>query len=323
MEDIMKLAILDDYENVALKLADWDSLGPEIEIDVYHDHLAKQEPLVQRLLPYDILVIMRERTPFPGSFVRQLPNLKLLVTTGGKNRAVDLDACSKKGIVVCCTEASKTAPAELTWALILSTLRRIPQQDRATREGQWGSGIGSGLAGKTLGVLGLGKQGTQVAHVGLAFNMKVIAWSQNLTPEKAAAAGVLRVEKDELFSTADVLSVHVILSDRTRGLIGARELGLMKPSAFIINTSRGPIIEEKALIDALQQNRIAGAGLDVYETEPLPADHPLLSLSNTVITPHIGYITTEGFGIYFSHAKEDVDAWLAGKPIRVLKPPSP
>jgi len=316
----MRLAILDDYEDVALKMADWEDLGSEIKIDVYQDHLVNRNELVERLLPYDMLVIMRERTPFPRSLIEQLPNLKLLVTTGGRNRAIDLSACTEKGIVVCCTEASKTAPAELTLALIMSVLRRIPQQDRAVRAGRWGDGIGSGLAGKTLGILGLGKLGTQVTRFGLAFGMKVVAWSQNLTPERAAAAGAVLVAKDELFATADIITIHVVLSDRTRGLVGAHEIGLMKPSAYIINTARGPIIQEQALVAALQAGRIAGAGLDVFETEPLPPEHPFISLPNTVITPHIGYVTKEGFGIYYRYAKEDVVAWLAGKPVRVLEP---
>ncbi len=235
----MKLAILDDYENVALKLADWNSLGPEIEIDVYHDHLDAGDELVDRLCPYDILVIMRERTPFPRRLIEQLPSLKLLVTTGARNLAIDLPACREQGIVVCATGSSKSAAAELAWALILSTLRRIPQQDRTTREGCWGDGIGSALFGKVLGVLGLGKLGTQVTRVGLAFGMEVVAWSQNLTPERASEAGAFRVEKDELFAKSDIVTIHVVLSDRTRGVIGAHEIGLMKPTAYIINTSRG------------------------------------------------------------------------------------
>lgn len=316
----MRLAILDDYEEVALKLADWDSLGPEIEIDVFHDNIKEADALVNRLRPYEILIIMRERTPFPRRLIEKLPNLKLLVTTGARNLAIDLRACQEKGIVVCGTGSSGSAAAELAWALILSTLRRIPQMDRSTRSGRWGDGIGAGLNGKVLGVLGLGKLGTQVARVGLAFGMKVIAWSQNLTPERAAEVGAVRVEKEEFFATADIVTIHLVLSDRTRGLVGARELGLMKPTAYIVNTSRGPIIDEKALIEALKEDRIAGAGLDVFETEPLPGDHPFLSLTNTVITPHVGYVIREGFQIYFEHAREDVAAWLAGRPIRTLAP---
>jgi phosphoglycerate dehydrogenase-like enzyme len=305
----MQLAILDDYEDVALRMADWGSLGDEIEIDVYRDHLMEG----------DELVIMRERTPFPRSLIEQLPNLKLLVTTSAKNRSIDLAACGHKGIVVCGTESSRNAPVELTWALILSLLRRIPQNDRAVRRGVWGDGIGSGIEGKVLGLLGLGKTGKPVARVGLAFGMKVVAWSQNLTSEQASAAGAVRVEKDELFKTADIITIHLVLSNRTKGLIGAHEIGLMKPSAYLINTSRGPIIQERALVDALKGNRIAGAGLDVFDTEPLPRDHPFLSLPNTVLTPHVGYVIHESFRTYFTQAKEDVDAWLAGKPIRVLE----
>jgi phosphoglycerate dehydrogenase-like enzyme len=316
----MRLAILDDFEDVALKLADWDSLGPGIKIDVFRDNIKEETALVKRLLPYDILVIMRERTRFPRTLIEKLSNLKLLVTTGARNLAIDTAACKESGITVCGTESSRTAPAELAWALILSSLRKIPQLDRAVRDGRWGDGIGSGLAGKTLGVLGLGKLGTQVTRVGLAFGMNVIAWSQNLTPEKAAGIGAVRVNKDEFFSAADIITIHVVLSDRTRGLVGARELGLMKPSAYLINTSRGPIIDEKALIAALTENHITGAGLDVFETEPLPPDHPFLRLANTVITPHVGYVSKEGFQIYFSQAREDVAAWLAGKPIRILQP---
>jgi phosphoglycerate dehydrogenase-like enzyme len=315
----MRLAILDDFEDVALKLADWDSLGPQIKIDVFRDNLKEESDLVKRLQPYDILVIMRERTRFPRSLIEKLSNLKLLVTTGARNLGIDMAACKDSGITVCGTESNRTAPAELAWALILSLLRKIPQLDRAVRNGLWGDGIGSSLAGKTLGVLGLGKLGTQVTRVGLAFGLKVIAWSQNLTSEKAAEVGAVRVDKDEFFSTADIITIHVVLSDRTRGLVGARELGLMKPSAYLINTSRGPIIDEKALVAALTENRIAGAGLDVFETEPLPPDQPLLRLTNTVITPHVGYVSKEGFQIYFRQAREDVAAWLAGKPIRILQ----
>lgn len=315
----MRLAILDDFENVALRMADWGSFGAEIEIDVYRDHLTEGDELVGRLLPYDIVVIMRERTPFPRSLIERLPNLKLLVTTSAKNRSIDLAACGERGIVVCGTESSKNAPVELTWALILSSLRRIPQHDRAVRKGIWGDGIGSGIEGKVLGVLGLGKKGKRVAQVGLAFGMKVVAWSQNLTSEQASAAGAVRVDKEQLFRTADIITIHLVLSDRTRGLISAHEIGLMKPSAYLINTSRGPIIQEKALVDALKENRIAGAGLDVFDTEPLPRDHPFLSLPNTVLTPHVGYIIEESVRTYFTQAKENVEAWLAGKPIRVLE----
>jgi len=316
----MRLAILDDFENVALELAPWEQLDPKIKIDVFKDHLVKEDVLVDRLLPYDIVVIMRERTPFPRSLIKRLSNLKLLVTSGRVNRAIDLAACKENAIVVCGTESSKNAPAELTWGLIISLMRRISQANRSIREGRWGDGIGNGLHGKVLGIMGLGKLGTQVARVGLAFGMQVIAWSQNLTSEKAAGVGAVRVEKDSLFSASDVISIHLVLSERTRGLIGAHEIGLMKPSAYIVNTSRGPIIQETALIEALEKGSIAGAGLDVYDQEPLSSDHPYVSLPNTVLTPHVGYVTKESFKTYFSQALEDVTAWLEGRPVRVLTP---
>ena len=314
----MRLAILDDYEKAALDMAAWDRLGPDIEIDVYEDHLDREDALVRRLLAYDILVIMRERTPFPHGLIEQLPNLKLLITSGAKNNAIDVDACRGKGIVVAGTDSSKDPPAELTWGLILSLMRKLPQLDAAVRQGKWGSFPGRGLSGKVLGLVGLGTIGLKVAAVARAFGMNVIAWSQNLTAERASAAGGVRVEKDALFGEADIISVHLVLSRRTNGLVGARELALMKPTACIINTSRGPIIDERALIDALRQGRIAGAGLDVFETEPLPPDHPLLTMSNTVVTPHIGYVTEENFRTYFGQAIEDILAWRAGKPIREL-----
>jgi len=315
----MQLAILDDFENVALELAPWDNLGPNIKIDVFNDNLVGEDALVDRLLPYDILIIMRERTPFPKSLVERLANLKLLVTSGRVNRAIDLAACRQKGVVVCGTESSKNAPAELAWALILSLARRIPQQDRSARQGRWGDGIGTCLEGKVLGILGLGKLGTQVARVGLAFGMQVIAWSRNLTREKAEAVGAVWVKKDDLFKSADIISIHLVLSSRTRGLIRAHEIGSMKPSAYLVNTSRGPILQEAALIEALRSGRIAGAGLDVFDHEPLSPDHPYVSLPNTVLTPHIGYVTRESFRTYFNQALEDVAAWLAGRPVRVME----
>lgn len=314
----MRVAVLDDYEGAASSLGDWGSLEPEIKTDVYRDHLVGTGELVNRLKPYDILVVMRERTPFPRGLIDQLPHLKLLVTTGLRNNAIDTAACKEKGIVVSGTDSSKTPPVELTWGLILSLMRRISQMDRSTRDGRWGDGIGTGLDGKVLGLLGLGYIGARVAKVGAAFNMKVKAWSQNLTTDRAFAAGAERVEKEELFRSADILSVHLVLSERTRGLVGTTEIGWMKPSAVLVNTSRGPIIQEEALIEALRSSRIAGAGLDVFETEPLSPDHPLLSLSNTLVTPHIGYVTRENFKTYFTQAVEDIAAWLKGKPIRLL-----
>jgi len=314
----MRLAILDDYEKAALKMASWDRLGPDMVIDVFHDHLVREDALVPRLLSYDIVMIMRERTPFLRSLIDQLPNLKLLITSGAKNNAVDVEACREKGIVVSGTDSSKDPPAELTWGLILSLMRKIPQLDASVRQGEWSGYPGRGLSGKVIGLVGLGTIGLKVATVAKAFGMKVIAWSQNLSQERASAAGVVRVERDELFTDADIVSVHLVLSERSRSIVGVHELGLMKQTACIINTSRGPIIDEQALVDALRQGQIAGAGLDVFDTEPLPADHPFLELPNTVLTPHIGYVTEENFRMYFSQAIEDILAWRAGNPIREL-----
>jgi len=315
-----KLAIIDDYEKLALAFGDWDKLPAEIQLDVFADHLDEETAIVDRLLPYEMLVIMRERTPFPRSLIEKLSNLKLLITTGPRNHSIDLAACSEKGIVVCGTESGKNPPSEHTWALILALLKSIPQADRETRMGRWGGAVTTELYGKTLGILGLGRLGTKVAQVGLAFGMKVIAWSQNLTESRASEVGALRVEKDELFADSDIISIHLVLSDRTRGLVGEREIGLMKPGAYIVNTSRGPIIQEKALIEALKAEKIAGAGIDVFDIEPLPRDHPFLTFANTVITPHIGYVSRENFQTYFKQATEDVAAWLNGQPIRVLNP---
>jgi len=315
-----RLAIIDDYEELALRFGDWDNIHAEVQIDVFNDHLNDETSIANRLLPYEILVIMRERTPFPRSLIEKLSNLKLLVTTGPRNQSIDLAACSEKGIVVCGTESKKSAPAEHTWALILALSKSIPHADHATRMGRWGGAVTTELDGKTLGILGLGRLGTKVAQVGLAFGMKVVAWSQNLTESRASEVGAVRVEKDELFADSDIISIHLVLSDRTRGLVGAREIGLMKPTAYIVNTSRGPIIEERALIEALQAKKIAGAGIDVFDTEPLPPDHPFLKLENTVITPHIGYVSRENFQTFFKQASEDVAAWLNGEPVRVLNP---
>ena len=315
-----KLAIIDDYEELALKLGDWDSLPQTIHIDVFKDHLGDESAIADRLLSYEMVMIMRERTPFPRSLIEKLSNLKLLVTTGPRNNAIDLAACSDKGIVVCGTESGKNPPSEHTWGLILALLKRIPQADRDTRRGLWGGAVTTELYGKTLGILGLGRIGAKVAQVGLTFGMKVIAWSQNLTESRASEVGAVRVEKDKLFAESDILSIHLVLSDRTRGLVGEREIGLMKPDAYIVNTSRGPIIQETALIKALKEEKIAGAGIDVFDIEPLPSGHPFLTLTNTVITPHIGYVSRENFQTYFKHASEDVAAWLNGQPIRVLNP---
>jgi phosphoglycerate dehydrogenase-like enzyme len=285
---------------------------------VFRDHLADEEALVDRLAGFDVVVAMRERTPFPRSLLERLPALRLLVTTGMRNASIDLKAAAEAGVVVSGTGGGGWSTAELTWGLILAVTRRITQEDACVRAGEWQTGIGPDLAGKTLGVLGLGNLGARVAGYGNAFDMDVIAWSENLTGERAAEVEAELVGREELFARADVLTIHLVLSDRTRGLVGARELSLMKPTAYLVNTSRGPIVDEGALVDALRAGRIAGAALDVFDVEPLPLDHPLRDLPNAVVTPHIGYVSLETYQAMFRDAIEDIAAWLAGEPVRVL-----
>ncbi len=315
-----RVALLDDYQDVALQMADWQSLPADVEVQVFRDHLSDEDALAERLGNIDIIMAMRERTPFQRSLLERLPNLKLLITAGMRNASIDLQAASDCGVMVCGTEGLGYPTAELTWGLILSLMRRIPREDQATRNGQWQVTTGLGLQGKTLGLLGLGRLGSQVATVGNAFKMNLIAWSQNLTAERAAEYSATLVSKDELVSQSDILSVHLVLSNRTRGLIGARELGLMKPTAYLVNTSRGPIVDEPALIQALETGTIAGAGLDVFDVEPLPLDHPFRRLDNIFITPHIGYVTDETYRVFYGDALEDIQAFLKGEPIRVLNP---
>lgn len=315
-----RVAILDDYQSVALGMADWKSLPADTEVVVFEDHLADLGAVAERLAGFDVVMAMRERTPFPRALLERLPRLRMLITAGMRNASIDVAAATERGVVVCGTAGLPYPTAELTWGLILALFRRIPAEDRATREGRWQTSLGLGLNGKTLSVLGLGSLGSRVAKVGLALEMTVLAWSQNLTAARAAEVGVTLVGKDELLSRADVLTVHLVLGERSRGLIGKRELGLMKRSAHLVNTSRGPIVDEAALIAALREGRIAGAGLDVFDVEPLPADHPFRKLPNTVITPHLGYVTEETYRIFYGHALEDIQAFLRGAPVRVLKP---
>jgi phosphoglycerate dehydrogenase-like enzyme len=315
-----RVAILDDYQGVARQMADWASLPAGTDLQVFADHLKDVGEVAARLADFDAVVAMRERTAFPRALLEKLPRLKLLVTTGMRNASIDVAAAVERGIVVCGTSGLPYPTAELTWGLILALLRRIPTEDRATREGQWQVSCGLGLSGKTLGVIGLGNLGSRVAKVGRAFEMEVLAWSQNLTAARAAEVGATLVSKDELLARSDVVSIHLVLSDRTRGLLGTRELSSMKRTAHLVNTSRGPIVDEAALVSALRSGTIAGAGLDVYDDEPLPLDHPLRNLPNTVITPHLGYVTEEGYKIFYGHALEDVKAWLAGQPVRVIRP---
>jgi phosphoglycerate dehydrogenase-like enzyme len=316
---VLRIAVLDDYQYAAAGFADWSRLAEPVEVVEFADHLADEGAVVRRLQPFDVVVAMRERTPFPRSVLERLPNLRLLVTTGGRNASIDVAAAAERGIAVCGTRAHAPGTAELTWALVLAVARHLPQEDASVRAGGWQQTIGTDLAGGTLGVLGLGRLGERVARIGQAFEMDVVAWSANLTDERAAEVGVRRVEeKDDLLRTADVVSVHLQLSDRTRGLIGHRELELMKPSAILVNTSRGPIVDEAALVHALREGTIAGAGLDVFDVEPLPRHHPLRDLRRAVLTPHLGYVTEATYALFYGDAVDDVAAWLAGNPVRVL-----
>ena len=310
-----RVAILDDYQGVAESLADWSGL----DVTSFRDHLADEAAVAERLAAFDVVVAMRERTPFPRTLLERLPNLRLLVTTGMRNASIDVAAARDLGVVVCGTGGSASATPELTWGLVLAVTRGIPQEHASVRAGGWQVGLGVGLADKTLAVLGLGRIGLQVARYGLAFGMEVVAWSENLTRERAESVGARRVERDELFATADVLTIHLVLSSRTRGLVGAHELGLMKPTAFLVNTSRGPIVDEAALVDVLERGAIAGAALDVFDEEPLPPEHRFRRLPNLVTTPHVGYVTQESYRVFYGEAAEDVRAFLAGEPVRVIE----
>jgi phosphoglycerate dehydrogenase-like enzyme len=313
----MRVAVLDDYQGVALSFADWDRLDAEVE--VFDDHLAGDDEVVERLAPFDVVVAMRERTPFPRARIERLDNLRLLVTTGARNASIDLEAARDRGVTVCGTGYAAQSTTELAWALILAVTRRICAEDARLRAGGWQHTIGPELAGRTLGLVGLGRLGARMARIAQAFEMETIAWSQNLTPERAAdVGGVEAVAREQLFRRADVISVHLVLSERSRGLVGAAELALMKPTAYLVNTSRGPIVDEAALLEALRAGRIAGAGLDVYDVEPLPPAHPLRFTPNTVLTPHIGYVTTGTYEVFYRDAVEDIAAWRDGAPVRVL-----
>ena len=314
----MRVAILDDYLNVALELGDWSSLHGKAELFVFDKPFASQDEAAEKLAKFEIIVGMRERTPFPSNLLKQLPNLKLLITTGMRNRSFDMEAATEQGITICGTDSAGQPTAELTWAILLGLACQIPAHDRGMKSGQWQTKLNGNVGGKTLGVVGLGKLGSAVARVGLAFGMKVIAWSQNLTDERAAEVGAIRVEKKTLLSQSDYISIHLILSDRSRGLIGAEELKLMKPSAYLVNTSRGPIVDEDALLEALQNHKIAGAGIDVYSEEPLPVGSPFRTLDNVLLTPHMGYVATNNISRMYSDAAEDIAAFLDGNPVRVL-----
>ena len=310
-----KLAILDDYQNVGLEMADWSPLAGDVEIAVFNDHLADEDAVAERLKDFEIVMVMRERTPFPRSLFEKLPKLEHLVSSGMRNLSIDIDAATENGVLCTGTPSLGYPTAELTWGLIHALARNVALEDRETRAGGWQQTVGIGLRDKVLGIMGLGRIGVDVARVGIATGMQVIAWSQNLTQDKCDEAGARLVSKEELLETSDFLTIHLLLSDRTRGLIGPRELARMKSSAFLINTSRGPIVDEPALIEALRNRRIGGAGLDVFDVEPLPLDHPLRDMPNTVIMPHLGYVTTENYRNWYGGCVENVRSWLDGKVI--------
>jgi phosphoglycerate dehydrogenase-like enzyme len=312
-----RIAILDDYLGVALDLAPWSSLEG-CEVTVFREPIGDTERLAEVLAPFDVVCAMRERTPLPAAVLDRLPALRLLVTTGMQNASIDVAAATSRGVVVCGTPSRASATAEMTWTLILGAARHVADHDRGMRAGAWQRHLGLGLADRRLGVIGLGRNGSRVAEIGLAFGMDVVAWSQNLTDDRAAEVGVRRVDRNELLATSDVVTIHLRLSDRTTGLIDAAALARMRPTAILVNTSRGPIVDEAALLAALDAGRPAMAALDVYDEEPLPADHPLRRRADVLITPHTGYVTDDNMRGFYEATVEDVAAWLDGRPIRVL-----
>jgi len=315
-----RCAILDDYQNVALKVTDWSKVAGDLDIKVFSEHLGGPDNVAKALQGFEIIVAMRERTGFPRAVIEKLPDLKLLITTGMRNASIDGAAAKERGVVVCGTPAVGNPTSGIAIGLMLELTRRIGYENARMKAGApWQSTIGVDLDGLTLGVLGLGKLGIRTARIAKAFGMKVIAWSQNLTPEKCKEAGVDYVSKEDLFRQADFITIHVVLSQRSRGIVGAKEFGLMKPSAYIINTSRGPIIDEAAMLTALREKKIAGAGLDVFDIEPLPTDHPLRKLDNVVLTPHLGYVSVQNYQAYFAGVVDDIRGFLDGKPVRVME----
>jgi phosphoglycerate dehydrogenase-like enzyme len=314
---MVRVVVLDDYQSVALDCADWSSVSERYEIDVVHEHLAPDE-VRARLHGAEVVVAMRERTAFPAELLQELPALRLLVTTGNKNASIDLAAAADLGITVCGTTGTGNSVPEITIGMMIALMRNFAVEDAAMRAGGWQHTIGPGLAGSTLGIVGLGRLGIPVARLAQAFDMSVLAWSPNLTAERAAEHDVTAVGKRELFAGSDVVSIHLPLSERSRGLIGAAEFEAMRSTAYLVNTSRGPIVDEAALLNALRERRIAGAALDVYDVEPLPLDHPLRSMPNTLLLPHIGYVTTDVYRLWFMQVVEDILAWADGAPIRVL-----
>jgi phosphoglycerate dehydrogenase-like enzyme len=314
----LRVAVLDDYQGVALSMADWSVLGESVEVDTFADHLTDPAALTARLSSYDAVVLMRERTPLPGVVIDALPRLRLVVTTGRRNPVIDVEAARARGIPVCGTASLATAPAELTWALVLGHARHLVTEARNVERGGWQTTVGHDLAGRTLGVVGPGRIGAQVARIGAAFGMRVLAWSPRLTDERAAGLGVEAVPLATLLREADVVTLHVPLVDATRGLIGERELGLMKPTALLVNTSRSAVVDQAAMVAALHAGDLGGAALDVFDEEPLPRSHPLRSAPRVLMTPHLGYVTEDVYRLFFTEVVEDVAAFLEGAPIRVL-----
>jgi phosphoglycerate dehydrogenase-like enzyme len=312
-QERFRIAVLDDYQHVALSLADWAVLDARVTVTVFNDHLADSDAVVERLQPFDIICVMRERTPMTRSIIERLANLRLIASTGFRNASIDLKAAEERGVQVAHTGYTSAPTIELTWALILGSARNISAENASLRSGGWQRFIGDDLAGRTLGVLGLGNIGGAVAKIGTAFGMHVIAWSQNLTAERAAEVGAELVSKEELFRRADVVSVHLVLSGRTRCLVGAPELAIMKPTARLVNTSRGPIVVEADLITALKAQKIAGAAIDVFDQEPLPLDHPFRTLANLLATPHIGYVSRGLYARFYQDTVENIRCWLNGQ----------
>jgi phosphoglycerate dehydrogenase-like enzyme len=315
-----RCAVLDDFQNVASACADWSTLSDRVEVVSFAEHFATEDELAAALADFDFVVTLRERVPFPDSLLNRLPRLKLLIASGMRNSVIDYAAAKAGGVTVCGTQSSSTPPVELTWALLLGLARGIVQENNALRDGgPWQSTVGADLHSRTLGLLGLGKIGSRVAQVGLAFGMEVTAWSRHLTKERADEVGVeLASSKEELLASSDFISVHLALSDRTRGLLGAAEIALLKPTAYLINTSRAAIVDQEALLAALHEGRIAGAGVDVFEVEPLPGNHPMRTAPRLLATPHLGYVSRANYARYYGQALEDIQAYLDGDPVRVL-----
>jgi phosphoglycerate dehydrogenase-like enzyme len=305
-----KVAVLDDYQNVALQMADWSAVQDRTDLTVYNYHVADETAIVKRLLPYQVVCVMRERTPLTRQILSQLPNLKLIVSTGKRNASIDAKAAEELGIGIAPTGYSGTGAPQITWGLILAIARNLSRESENFKSGKWQTTIGVDLTGKTIGIIGLGNIGSKIASFAKAFDMNIIAWSENLTEEKAEAAGAKLVTKETLLKEADFVTIHLVLSDRSRGIIQKEDLELMKPSAYLINTSRGPLVNEQALIDILQQNKIAGAALDVFDTEPLPVNHPFRTMENVLATPHIGYVTEDLYKVFYEDTVQAILQWL-------------